>query len=454
LPRLLAGTLKPVWRCRRQHLQVLEAADQLRARARELGYAEREIHDVDHRFDWNELAMSGAALSLFATRRVIELRMPTGKPGKEGSAAISAWCADPPPDTLLMITAQEWSKAHEGAWVAAVERVGVVMPVWPIRHEDMPGWISARMQSRGLKATPDAIALLAERIEGNTLAAAQEIDKLSLLVGDTVLDIDTLEASVADDARFDAFRLTDARRRRCDAHCAWSRIAAEGASDPAARLDVNQLRVLSRLANAGGNLGQRSHRAHLGCQTDWFQTCALAATRRTGALHHQPGASTASPRPREGVRIERLVAAIAMSRRGADWRGLLTDPRDALIPQPENRPLAILGGKPVHLGHPRGLGSGRISRCRGAPGASARAAAPAAARGKCIAAAADAAGFPARPGPPAYRRSRAAQAGTVVHGGYPVGTARGNRRASTAGAAAGHRRVRRLARLASLEKPV
>lgn len=117
LPRLLgASPLKPVWLIAgAEHLLVMEAADRLRARARELGFAEREIHDVDHRFDWNELAMSGAAMSLFSTRRLIELRMPTGKPGKEGSAAISAWCADPPPDTLLLITAQEWSKGHEGA---------------------------------------------------------------------------------------------------------------------------------------------------------------------------------------------------------------------------------------------------------------------------------------------------------------------------------------------------
>ena len=332
LPRLLAGNaLKPVWLLAgAEHLQVLEAADQLRARARELGYAEREIHDVDHRFDWNELAMSGAALSLFATRRVIELRMPTGKPGKEGSAAISAWCADPPPDTLLMITAQEWSKAHEGAWVAAVERVGVVMPVWPIRHEDMPDWISARMKSRGLKATADAIALLAERIEGNTLAAAQEIDKLSLLVGDTVLDIDTLEASVADDARFDAFRLTDAAIAG-DATRALRMVEglrAEGAEAiPLLGWMLNQLRVLSRLANAGGNLGQAFKTERI---WDAKQTGFKRALKAGDAAHwerciiHLGRIDRIAKGRGEGDvwrEIERLVAAIAMPRRGADLLG-------------------------------------------------------------------------------------------------------------------------------------
>ncbi len=261
LPRLLgANELKPVWLIAgAEHLLVMEAADQLRARTRELGFAEREIHDVDHRFDWNELAMSGAAMSLFSRRRVIELRMPTGKPGKEGSAAISAWCADPPADTLLMITAQEWSKSHEGAWYGAVDRVGVAMPVWPIKREEMPAWISSRMQSRGLRATGDAIGLLAERIEGNMLAAAQEIDKLALLVGDAVLDIDMLEASVADDARYDAFRLTDAAIGG-DATRALRMVEGlrtEGAEAiPLLGWMLNQLRLLHRLASAGGNLNQ------------------------------------------------------------------------------------------------------------------------------------------------------------------------------------------------------
>lgn len=332
LPRLLgANELKPVWLIAgSEHLLVLEAADQLRARAREVGYAEREIHDVDHRFDWNELAMSGAAMSLFATRRVIELRMPTGKPGREGSAAISAWCADPPPDTLLMITAQDWSKAHEGAWFKAVDKIGVAMPVWPLKREEAPKWISARMKSRGLKATPDAIGLLAERVEGNLLAAAQEIDKLSLLVGDTLLDVDTLESSVADDARFDAFRLTDAAIAG-DATRALRMVdglRAEGAEAiPLTGWLLNQLRVLSRLSSASGNLAQAFQTERI---WDAKQAGFKRALRAGDAAHWERCIvhlgridRIAKGRGAGDVwrEIERLIMAIAMPRRGAELLG-------------------------------------------------------------------------------------------------------------------------------------
>lgn len=258
LPKLLAGSeLRPVWLIAgSEHLLVLEAADRLRARAKELGYIEREVFDADARFNWNELAMSGAAMSLFASRRIIDVRMPTGRPGKDGSAAISAWCASPPPDTILLITAQDWSKQHEGAWVNAIDKVGVTMPVWPLRPEELPQWIASRLSSRGIKATRDAIELLADRVEGNLLAAAQEVDKLALLVGDATLDIETLEASVAYDARFDAFRLTDAAIGGDAARALRivEGLRAEGEEAiPLVGWLLNQLRVLARLSEAGNN---------------------------------------------------------------------------------------------------------------------------------------------------------------------------------------------------------
>jgi DNA polymerase III subunit delta len=332
LSKLLAASeLKPVWLIAGpEHLIVMEAADRLRARSRELGYAEREIHDVDNRFNWNDLAKSGAAMSLFAARRVIELRMPTGKPGKDGSAAISAWCADPPPDTLLMITAQEWSKSHEGAWYSAVDRVGVAMPIWPMKREEMPAWIAARMQSRGLKATRDAIELLAERIEGNLLAAAQEVDKLSLLVGDAVLDIDTLEASVADDARFDAFRLTDAAIGG-DAARALRMVeglrAEGGEAIPLLGWLLNQLRVLYRLASAGGNLNQAFRTERI---WDAKQPLFKRALKAGDAAHwercivHVGQIDRIAKGRGDGDvwrEIERLIAAIAMPGRAARLLG-------------------------------------------------------------------------------------------------------------------------------------
>ncbi|WP_347260563.1 DNA polymerase III subunit delta [Rudaea sp.] len=256
--QIATGELKPVYLLAgEEHLLVLEAADALRARARELGYVEREVFDVDTGFDWNQLAQSASAMSLFATRKLIDLRMPTGKPGKEGAAAIGEYCANPPPDTVLLITAQEWSKKHEGAWSQAVDRAGALTQVWPLKVEELPKWIEARAAARGLKMAPDAVELLVERIEGNLLAAAQEIDKLALLHAGKTLDAAMLEASVADDTRFDVFKLLDAALAG-DAARALRILAglrAEG-ENPIGLLGwpLNQLQMLARIAGARGGI--------------------------------------------------------------------------------------------------------------------------------------------------------------------------------------------------------
>ena len=255
---LRAADLKPVYLLAgEEHLLLLEAADALRVRARELGYSEREVYDVDAAFDWNLLAQSAASLSLFASRKIIELRLPTGKPGKEGGEAIAAYCANPPPDNLLLIMAHEWSGKHAGAWSDAVDRIGTFVVVWPLRTEELPGWIGVRAASRGLKLTADAVELLAERIEGNLLAAAQEIDKLALLHGGATLDAAALEASVADDTHFDVFKLFDAALAG-DAARALRILAglrAEG-EHPVGLLGwpLNQLQMLARVARARGSI--------------------------------------------------------------------------------------------------------------------------------------------------------------------------------------------------------
>lgn len=193
-----------------EHLLVQEAADAMRARARALGYSEREVIDADARFDWARLRQAGASMSLFSTRRLIDLRLPTGRPGKEGSAAIIEWCKSPPADTALLITCNEWSKKHDGAWVKAVDKAGVSVAIWPLKLNEWPAWIDARMRTHGLQPTPDAVAALVDRTEGNLLAAAQEIEKLSVLNGPGPINAETLGELVADSARFDVFKLTDA----------------------------------------------------------------------------------------------------------------------------------------------------------------------------------------------------------------------------------------------------
>ncbi|MFI8718525.1 DNA polymerase III subunit delta [Stenotrophomonas sp. NPDC077464] len=192
-------------------LRVLEAADAVRARARADGISEREVFDADGRdFDWNQLEATFNAPSLFSARRLVELRLPTGKPGKDGAEAITGFCANPAPDVILLITCNEWSKAHQGKWAEAVNRVGVLSVAWAIKPHELPDWIERRLRQQGLRADPAAVQRLAERVEGNLLAAAQEIDKLALLAHGQTLDVDTMESLVADAARYDVFRLLDA----------------------------------------------------------------------------------------------------------------------------------------------------------------------------------------------------------------------------------------------------
>jgi DNA polymerase-3 subunit delta len=192
-------------------LRVIEAADAVRAKARADGIGEREVFDADGRdFDWGQLASSFNAPSLFSARRLVELRLPSGKPGKEGAEVISDFCARPAEDVVLLITAGEWSKAHQGKWAEAVSKVGVLSVAWAIKPHELGDWIERRLRAKGLRAEPAAVQRLSERVEGNLLAAAQEIDKLALLADGQSLDVAKMESLVADAARYDVFRLSEA----------------------------------------------------------------------------------------------------------------------------------------------------------------------------------------------------------------------------------------------------
>ncbi|MCD9087402.1 DNA polymerase III subunit delta [Stenotrophomonas sp. SY1] len=192
-------------------LRVIEAADAVRAKARADGIGEREVFDADGRdFDWGQLASSFNAPSLFSARRLVELRLPSGKPGKEGAEVISDFCARPADDVVLLITAGEWSKAHQGKWAEAVSKVGVLSVAWAIKPHELGDWIERRLRAKGLRAEPAAVQRLSERVEGNLLAAAQEIDKLALLADGQSLDVAKMESLVADAARYDVFRLSEA----------------------------------------------------------------------------------------------------------------------------------------------------------------------------------------------------------------------------------------------------
>ena len=192
-------------------LQSLEAADAIRARARTLGYAEREVLAVERGFDWNLLAASGANLSLFSSKKLIELRIPGGKPGTEGAAAIVQYCAAPVADLLTIVSLPKLDrKTQDTAWFKALTRDGVLINTFQVERAQLPQWIAARLARQGQKADRETLQFLADSVEGNLLAAHQEIQKLGLLFPPGELAFDPVCGAVLNVARYDAFKLNEA----------------------------------------------------------------------------------------------------------------------------------------------------------------------------------------------------------------------------------------------------
>lgn len=191
-------------------LQKLECIDQIRMSARAQGYDERLVFNVDKSFDWNSINDASANLSLFSSRRIIELRMASPKPGKEGGRVLLEYAEQLNEDNLLIISSDKLDKsAQSNKWVKAVEKVGALIQVWPVNPAQLPGWIQNRLQSKQKRITLDAARLIALRVEGNLLAAQQEIDKLILLIDKDDIDAEDVIAAVADSSRYDVFDLIE-----------------------------------------------------------------------------------------------------------------------------------------------------------------------------------------------------------------------------------------------------
>jgi len=192
-------------------LLVEEVGDRVRVAARQSGCTEREVLHVAQGFDWRILTRASENLSLFATRRLLEIRLPSAKPGTEGVKALISLASRPPPDTVIFIFCPKLETATQNAaWVISLDRAGALVTIRTIESGALPGWIAARMRSRGLLPDAEAVRLLAERVEGNLLAGMQEIEKLRLLRGSGPIDIHAVESSVADSAHFDVYALSDA----------------------------------------------------------------------------------------------------------------------------------------------------------------------------------------------------------------------------------------------------
>jgi len=270
--QLATGPLQPAYLIAgAEPLLVLEAADAVRAAARRDGIAEREVFEAgagQREPDWDAMSATFNAPSLFATRRLVELRLPTGKPGKEGAKVIAEFCANPSPDVVLLVTCEDWSRSHGGDWSAAIGRIGRVAIAWPVKPHELAGWLDRRLRSRGFSPDRDAVLHLAERVEGNLLAAAQEVEKLALLFKDAgetprggrTLTLDTLRSLVADASRYDGFGLPDAARNGQPAQAVriLHGLRAEGDAVPALLgmivMELQRGAALAQVQAKGGNL--------------------------------------------------------------------------------------------------------------------------------------------------------------------------------------------------------
>ncbi|SDZ95318.1 DNA polymerase III subunit delta [Microbulbifer marinus] len=191
-------------------LLVQECCDSIRAAARNSGFSERELLHAEHNFDWGQLLASAGSMSLFAEKKVIEVRLPSGKPGDKGSKALQEFASLASDDLLLLLVLPKLDRSQlNSKWVKALEQNGVLLQIWPVDAQEMPRWIHQRLRAAGLDAEPEAIQILAERVEGNLLAASQEIEKLKLLSQDNLITAATMSDAVASSARYDVFGLID-----------------------------------------------------------------------------------------------------------------------------------------------------------------------------------------------------------------------------------------------------
>lgn len=214
LGKHLQGHLAPVYVVSGDEpLLCQETCDAIRAATRQQGFSERQVFNADANFDWGNLLQAGASLSLFAEKRLLELRLPSGKPGDKGAAALLDYLGRPPEDCVLLISlAKLDGSAQKTKWAKALidGPHSQFLQIWPIDAQQLPHWIRQRLAQAGLSATQEAVEMIAVRVEGNLLAAAQEIEKLKLLAAGGQIDVGTVQAAVADSARFDVFGLLDA----------------------------------------------------------------------------------------------------------------------------------------------------------------------------------------------------------------------------------------------------
>jgi DNA polymerase III subunit delta len=279
-----------------------EAADAIRASVKRAGYAEREVFFIERVADWEGVRASSNNLSLFGSRKLIEMRLPSGKPGVGGANAIVELLRDPNPDNVyLMITGKLEREQQNSAWVKAFDSAGAWLSTRPVELGKLPQWLRGRAKAMALELDDDAVRFIVEQTEGNLLAAQQELEKLRLY-GATRVDLAAVQASIADSARFDVFQLGD---------------AALGGDVPRA------LRILSGLQSEGVEptlaLWSLSREIHNTWGTTQHDGGARGWQRQSPALDSAKRRAGKLPYARLAARLSRADRMIKGQQRGDAW---------------------------------------------------------------------------------------------------------------------------------------
>jgi DNA polymerase-3 subunit delta len=299
-------------------LQSLEAADAIRAAARARGYAEREVLAVERGFDWSQLLLSGASLSLFSSKKLIELRIAGGKPGTEGAAAIVRYCGALSPDVLTIVTLPRLDRrSQDGAWFQALAQNGALINTFQIERAQLPQWIAARLARQRQKADRETLQFLADSVEGNLLAAHQEIQKLGLLYPAGDLDFDAVRGAVLNVARYDAFKLNEAMLAGDKARLArmLDGLKSEGEAPPKILwVLAEEIRAVAKV-QAGMSAGEDAQQL-LRANRVWGEPRQRLVTEAARRLK----SAALNQALRHAARIDRTVKGLA---RGDVWDELL-----------------------------------------------------------------------------------------------------------------------------------
>ncbi|MEI6301056.1 MAG: DNA polymerase III subunit delta [Betaproteobacteria bacterium] len=299
-------------------LLTLEAADAIRAKARSEGFSERDVLTVERYFDWSQLGAAGSSMSLFAEKRLIELRIPGGKPGIDGAKAIEAYCARPIPDTLTLVMLPALDrKSQDTAWYRALSAAAVVVSVAAVDRTRLPDWIALRLAAQKQKAARASLEFIADCVEGNLLAAHQEIQKLGLLHPPGEIADEAIRAAVLNVARYDVADLSSALLAGDIARLAHMLEGLEGEGEALPRvlwIVAEDIRALARVQTAMSE-GQAIPDA-LRTAKIWYEPRKTLVPKAARAVP----AATVRNALRHAARIDRMAKGVA---EGDPWTELL-----------------------------------------------------------------------------------------------------------------------------------